>query len=329
MRGVYLFGGLLLLIILQACREDDSYKPYPPAKDSTGNIAVALAGRVGTVVGENLTTYVKSLNLFLFRENTTGDYVLYRNMLLDKSQLEALTENTMSTQPGFTVPREFVFDSVPLANYKIVGVGNVQDSLGNALPNVSLQGVTAGSTLNQVLVVVRSGEEASRLFWRSSDVVQVGATSETNLPVLSLYRKVAMFALTLEKIPSVVDRIDMDIEMVNSSFNMNGTFPGRTGSYVFVSNQYRQQVKDSITLTYVTLPTVAGDSSTFLTTFYLVNGPKQPITLPKYVLKPNTITKVTATIDPDQPGNIWKVNVNSLIDVDVEWNVDQEPPITI
>ena len=56
MRGVYLFGGLLLLIILQACREDDSYKPYPPAKDSTGNIAVALAGRVGTVVGENLTT---------------------------------------------------------------------------------------------------------------------------------------------------------------------------------------------------------------------------------------------------------------------------------
>ena len=60
-----------------------------------------------------------------------------------------------------------------------------------------------------------------------------------------------------------------------------------------------------------------------------VNGPKQPITLPKYVLKPNTITKVTATIDPDQPGNIWKVNVNSLIDVDVEWNVDQEPPITI
>ena len=117
MRGVYLFGGLLLLIILQACREDDSYKPYPPAKDSTGNIAVALAGRVGTVVGENLTTYVKSLNLFLFRENTTGDYVLYRNMLLDKSQLEALTENTMSTQPGFTVPREFVFDSVPLANY--------------------------------------------------------------------------------------------------------------------------------------------------------------------------------------------------------------------
>ena len=299
MRGVYLFGGLLLLIILQACREDDSYKPYPPAKDSTGNIAVALAGRVGTVVGENLTTYVKSLNLFLFRENTTGDYVLYRNMLLDKSQLEALTENTMSTQPGFTVPREFVFDSVPLANYKIVGVGNVQDSLGNALPNVSLQGVTAGSTLNQVLVVVRSGEEASRLFWGSSDVVQVGATSETNLPVLSLYRKVAMFALTLEKIPSVV------------------------------ANQYRQQVKDSITLTYVTLPTVAGDSSTFLTTFYLVNGPKQPITLPKYVLKPNTITKVTATIDPDQPGNIWKVNVNSLIDVDVEWNVDQEPPITI
>ena len=30
MKGVYLFGGLLLLTTLQACREDDSYKPYPP-----------------------------------------------------------------------------------------------------------------------------------------------------------------------------------------------------------------------------------------------------------------------------------------------------------
>lgn len=329
MRRVYLFGGLLLLTILQACREDDSYKPYAPEENSTGNIEVALTGRVGTVVGENLTTYVKSLNLFLFRENTTGDYVLYRDMLLDKSQLEALTENITGTQSGFTVPREIIFDSVPLANYKIVGVGNVQDSLGNALPNVSLQGVTTGNTLNQVLAVVKSGEEASRLFWGITDVVQVGATPATTLPVLSLYRKVAMFALTLEKVPSVVDRIDMDIEMVNSSFNMNGTFQEGAGNYVFASNQYQQQVKDSITLTYVTLPTVAGDSSTFLTTFYLVNGSKQPVTLPKYVLKPNTITKVTATIDPDQAGNTWKVNVGSLISVDVEWNVDQEPPITI
>lgn len=329
MKGVYLFLGILFLMILQACREDDSYKPYTPGGDSTGNIEVALTGRVGTVVGENLTTYVKSLNLLLFRENTTGDYALYRNMLLNKSQLEALTENAVHTQAGFTVPREVIFDSVPLANYKIVGVGNVQDSLGNSLPNVSLRGVATGNSLNQVLAVVASGEEASRLFWGITDVIRVGDIPATDPPVLSLFRKVAMFALTLEKIPSVVDRIDMDIEMVNSSFNMNGVFPDGTGSFALASHQYKQQVQDSITLTYVTLPTVQGDSSTFLTTFYLVNGPKQPVTLPKYVLKPNTITKVTATIDPDQAGNIWKVNVNSLISVDVEWNVDQEPPITI
>lgn len=47
------------------------------------------------------------------------------------------------------------------------------------------------------------------------------------------------------------------------------------------------------------LPTVEGDSTTILTTFYLSGGTKLPVTLPKYVFRPNTITKVTATIDPD------------------------------
>lgn len=328
MKRVWLYFSLLSLLGLNACREDDSYKSTDPEPGKTGKVELVLTGRVGTVVGEDLTTYIKSLHLFLFRENTAGDYVLFRNQVLNKAQLEALAENDGNTQAGFTVPREVIFDSVPIANYKIVGVGNVLDSLGNIQPNVSLQGVTTGSSLNQILAVVRSGDEASRLFWGITGMVQVGAT-ETNPPVLSLYRKVAMFALTLEKIPNVVNQIAMDIESVYGTFNMSGAYPGETGSYALVSYQYTQQVQDSITLAYVTLPTVAGDSSTFQTTFYLVDGPKQTVTLPKYVLKPNTITKVTATIDPDQAGDTWKVNVNSLINVEVEWNVDQEPPITI
>ena len=95
------------------------------------------------------------------------------------------------------------------------------------------------------------------------------------------------------------------------------------------NDAYTQQVQDSITLTYVTLPTVSGDSSSFQASFYLVGGPKQVVNLPKYILRPNTITKVTATIDTDQSGNLWKVDINTLITVDVEWSVEQEPPITI
>ena len=77
------------------------------------------------------------------------------------------------------------------------------------------------------------------------------------------------------------------------------------------------------------LPTVEGDSTTILATFYLSGGTKLPVVFPKYVFRSNTITKVTATINPDQSGNTWKVDVNSLITVDVEWNVDQEPSIII
>lgn len=328
MKRACLYVALLVMATLYACRDDESYKQNQPQPSAPRNIEFTLTGRVGTVVGSNLTEYVKALNLFLFRENQNGDYILYRNMTLNKDQLEALEERETATPAGFTVPRLVTFDTVPVDNYKIVGVGNVLDSLGNAQTNVSLEGVAIGDNLTDILAVVKDGDQASRLFWGITDVIEVGAMGGTE-PALSLFRKVSMFALTLEKIPNVVNRIDMEIENLYGKFNMAGDYISGTSSFVYTSNVYSQQVQDSITLTYVSLPTMEGDSSTFLTTFYLVDGPKQPVSLPKYLLKPNTITKVTATIDTDQPGNTWKVDILSLITVDVEWNVDQEPPITI
>lgn len=56
------------------------------------------------------------------------------------------------------------------------------------------------------------------------------------------------------------------------------------------------------------------------------------ITIPlqnTYVLKANTITKLTATIDADQSGGVWNVRLTLSISADVEWNVDQEPNIII
>lgn len=328
MKQTILWPFLFLAFVFSACREDDSYKPEKPEPSVPGKLSLALTTRVGSKIGDPLTAYVKSLNLLLFRESEAGNYVLYRSVSLNKAQLEALQDGAEEAEAGFTAVKEFTFDALPLDNYQIVGIGNVTDSTGAALPEVSLKGATAGSDMTQVLAEVADGNQASRLFWGKTDVVRAGAQGSAP-SVLRMSRKVSMFALTLEKIPDVVDRISMDITHTYGSFDMAGTYTPGSDIFVYANRSYSQQVKDSITLTYVTLPTVSGDSSSFQSSFYLVDGPKQVVGLPKYVLRPNTITKVTATIDTDQPGNLWKVDINTIITVDVEWNVDQEPPITI
>lgn len=323
-----IFLPLLIAFAFSACRNDDSYKPDEPDPTNVANIPLSLTTRVGTTVGDPLTQYVKSLHLLLFRENESGNYVLYRTTALNKTQLEALANNSGQVDAGFTNLKEFTFDSVPIANYQIVGIGNITDSTGNTLRDVSLQGAVVGNEMSQILAVVTDGSESSRLFLGTTGIVRAGAT-ESNPPVLKMYRKVAMFALTLDKIPDVVNQISMRIENTYGSFDMAGTYtPGRS-ILVDAIHSYSVPIADSITLSYITLPTVSGDRSSFLATFYLIDGPKQQVMLPEYILKPNTITKVTATIDTEQPGNIWKVNIGTIITVDVEWNVDQEPPITI
>lgn len=322
------YGVLCILLFSWGCREDDSYKGDTPHPDESGKLEFVLTGRVGAVVDGSLTDYVDAVNLFLFREGETGDFLLYRTLVLDKSQLRELAESEDDSQAGFTVSRVITFDSVPIARYRVVGLGNALDSVGNPRPHIALRGITLGNTMSQVLAAVLEGEQAPRLFWGMTDIVEVG-TDLSVPPVLQLFRKVAMFSLTLEKIPDVVNRIDMQIENTYGSFDMAGNYTPNSDITVFAFNEYTQNARDSITLNYVTLPTVEGDSTTFDLTFYLLDGGKPRVELPCYVLKPNTITKVTATIDTDEPGGIWKVNFETLISVNVEWNVDQEPPITI
>lgn len=331
MRNIYLYLLLLGGVIVGACHDDQSYKqdePEGPEPEGHADIRLALTGRVGSVVGDSLTEYVDALNLLLFRENAGGEYVLYRQRLLTKEQLNALADADENADAGFTAMKEVAFDTVPVGYYRIAGVGNVLDSVGGVQANASLRGAAVGASMTEVLAQVTDGSESPRLFWGMTEAIDAGGDAAV-LPVLRLYRKVSMFELTLLKIPDVVDRIDMMFEHTYSSFNMEGDFTRGSENWVYDTRGYEQQVQDSIRLNYVMLPTVAGDSTTIEATFYLSGGGKQPVTLPKYVLRPNTITKVTATIDPDQLGNAWKVNINSLITVNVEWNVDQEPPIII
>lgn len=112
---------------------------------------------------------------------------------------------------------------------------------------------------------------------------------------------------------------------------MTGNFLSDRVISVTQSNRY-EFTKDQSTLplALVTLPTVTGEQSAFTLLFYLDNG--QVITIPlqnTYVLKANTITKLTATIDADQSGGVWNVRLTLSISADVEWNVDQEPNIII
>ncbi len=327
MKKIYLCFILPAFLLLGACHDDDSYKQNIPGPQEPATISVMLTSRVGSVVGNSLSEYVGALNLLLFRANNAGDFILYRQKVLNQEQLRALSDSDQNTEAGFTVFKEISFDTVPVADYRIVGVGNVLDSLGNAQPSVSLQGATIGTSITNVLTSVRNGDEAPRLFWGMTETIHAG--SGETMPVLRLYRKISMFALTLLKIPDVVERIDMEFGNTYGSFNMEGDYTPGSAITVYDFRTYTQQVQDSILLDYTMLPTVEGDSTTILTTFYLSGGTKLPVTLPKYVFRPNTITKVTATIDPDQSGNTWKVNVNSLIMVNIEWNVDQEPPIII
>lgn len=328
MKKIYLYLLLLVFIVCESCRNDEGYKQNEVGPLEPQDIAVMLTGRIGSVVGDSLSEYVKALNLLLFRENNAGDYVLFRQRVLNKEQLMALADGDRSAEAGFTVFKEVVFDTVPVGYYRIVGLGNVLDSTGMQQSGVSLDGLAAGASMRSILVSIMAGEQSPRLFWGMTNRIQAGGAL-TELPVLRLYRKVSMFSLTLLKIPDVVNRIDMEFDHTYGSFNAEGGYTPDREIPVYGMNKYTQQQQDSITLNYVMLPTVEGDSTAILATFYLAEGGKQPVVLPKYVLAPNTITKVTATIDPDQAGETWKVNINSLITVNVEWNVDQEPPITI
>lgn len=328
MKKIGLIWGLILLAVCGSCRDDESYKDDQPEPGGTGRIELTLTGRIGTTIGDSLTDYVDALYLFLFRENPGGEYVLFRTMTFDKAELEALSLSEQATEPGFTGMQKITIDSVPLAHYKIVGLGNALDASGQPLQQVTLEGGVTGNKIEDVLAAITAYEQSPRLFWGITEDLAVGG-DETALPVLKMYRKVAMFSVTLLKIPDVVDRIDMEFGNTYGAFDMAGDFVPGSEIPVLGSTAYQQNVQDSITLNYVMLPTVTGDSTTIDATFYISENNKQNVVFPKYVLRPNTITKVTATIDTDQQGNRWKVEVSTLITVNVEWNIDQEPPITI
>lgn len=316
------------ILLLGGCHNDESYNNESPRPGETRSLQLALTSRIGTAVGDSLTKYVKSLNLLLFRENSDGKFVLYRSKLLTQNQLEALVDAGTGTDAGFTAYKELTFDSLPIAVYQVVGVGNIEDSTGAAQSAVLLSGAVPGNEMTQILASIQESYQSPRLFLGVSPTVQLGGAA-TEKPVLRLYRKVSMFSLVLKGIPNVVERINMDIFNTSSSFDMAGNYYGSDRFIVLATNNYTVQPGDSVNLVYVTLPTVAGGSTEFTASFFLLGGSKQVIDLPRYVLKPNTITKVTATIDVNQPGNIWKLDLSTLITVNVEWNVDQEPPITI
>lgn len=325
------WGFLFVLSFLSyaACHDDDSDSTGKPG-EGPGEIKLAVSGRIGTLTGESLTDYVKSLDVLLFRENANGIYLLTENATFNKAQLEDLLSGETESNAGFTVAKTVDFDNLPIGNYIVVGVGNMRDSTGALLENATLSDVNVGNTMDQVIASVTAGSVSPRLFFGQTERIILGSDMPAT-PRLTLYRKVAMFDLTLENVPAAVRRIDVEIENTYGAFNMTGAFLASPVISVSASDTYYfTEEQPVLPFTVILLPTVAGGQSSVNLNFYLENG--QVINIPlqnRYVFKPNTITKLTATIDANQSGGTWNIELTLSISADVEWNVDQEPGIII
>lgn len=321
---------LLLLMILMTlsfsrCSDDDSN--YVPKRDRS--LKLTLTGRVGTVVGDELTSYVKSLNVLVFILDRSGTYRLYEKLVLTEAQLKALENSTEDTPAGFTTKKSLTVDELPVGTYRIVGVGNMLEESGKAFENAALEGVTIGNTMDNIIANITDGAQSPRLFYGITSPVVLGAALE-EVPDLTLARKVSMFVLTLKDVPQVVTKIELETTNTYGSFNMTGEYLNNPVISVSDSNSFTfSTVQDSILMTSVSLPTIANNQSNFTLHFTLDNGQIITLGLPKYVLKENTITKLTAIINTEDSGGQWKMNLVFDLSVDVEWNVDQEPPIII
>lgn len=328
MQRIGLFLSMCFLMAFSACSHDNNHDDPLPAE--TGIINLSMSGRVGAVIGDELTSYVKSLDLLLFREGNDGVYTLLKTQTLTKEQLLSLKQGTDQENAGFTKIKQLTFDNLPIGTYQIVGVGNIRDSVGTPFDNAALTGVTVGNNQSQVIAAITNGSVSPRLFYGTTAPIVLGTATPVN-PSLTLYRKVAMFALTLEKVPAAVTQIIVEIKDTYGAFDMTGSFLSNNIITVLESNTYQfTKEQEQLPISLITLPTFPAKQSLITLTFYLDNGQvfKIPLTN-QYTLKSNTITKLTATIDADQSGGNWKVDLTIAISADVEWNVDQEPPIII
>lgn len=325
MNKVILCLVILAFGVFSGCR-DDRADNVSPNVVGNGVIDLGVTGRVGTIVDSDLPSYVKSLQFFLFRQNNDGTYGLFKNKAFTKEQLTALADNAENPGSGFTAFKEVVFDSLPVGTYRIAGLGNITDSLGGVLPNATLSGVAIGNTMAQIIARVTADSTAPRLFFGDTEALQVGQAQPAT-PQLRLFRKVSMFLLTIKNIPEAVTGITVQIGNTYNAFNMTGSFLDEEAGTSDHIRTFATPVTDSITLTTVTLPSANNTTSDFTLIFQLASGDQKVVTLPAYRLRENTITKLTATINVNS-GN-WEVDLQTLISADVEWNVDQEPPVII
>lgn len=328
MKRIFFLIIFLAPFLLGGCNEDESGTSPSPSDKRTGRMNLDVTGRVGTVIGAKLTDYVKSLDLLLFRKNDGGEYVLEKSVQMNKAVLLALSEIQQNPVAGFTQEKEVEFDSLLLGTYQIVGIGNIRDSLGNVVSSAVLNGVTPGNTMAEVIASIVNNSPSPRLFYGVTAPITVGESAVTPI-TLELYRKVSMFLLTVKELPDALNQIDLFVNNTYGAFNMTGAF--LSSNIITVTNRVTIPAtqRDSIVIGVVTLPTESGKSSAFSLDFKFSDSQVVTVDIPSYVLKENTITKLTATIDASQTGGRWTLDLLIGISANVEWNVDQEPPIII
>lgn len=326
------FSLIILTIIMgmanSCCSDDDDKETVIPAGNKS--IDLSITSRVGSVINDDLTKYVESLNLLTFRKNRQGTYVLYQTTVLTEAELDALSAGDGAVSPGFTAKKKVTIGKLPVGTYQVVGLANVLSETGAPLPNASLDGLTLGNTMEQVVASVKDGMEAPRFFFGVTDPVVLGAEM-TVTPTLTLNRKVSMFVLTLKDVPEVVKEIALETQNTYGAFDMTGQFHPTPVNDVSENSMYNfVGLQDSVMVASISLPTASSAvRSSFAVTFTLDNGQVITEALPQYTLQENTIIRVTATVNTEKPGEQWKIELTFDLMVNVEWNVDQEPPIEI
>lgn len=233
------FAILILTVIMgmaySCCSDDDDKETVIPAGNKS--IDLTLTSRVGTVINDELTDYVQSLNLLTFRRNRQGEYVLYQTTVLTKADLDALEAGDGTATPGYTAEKKVSIDKLPVGTYRVVGLANALSATGEVLPNAALNNVEIGNSMQAVTASVTDGKESPRFFFGMTDSVTLGEAM-TATPKLTLNRKVSMFVLTLKDVPVVVKEITLETQNTFGAFDMTGQFKSSPVNDVSESSTY-------------------------------------------------------------------------------------------
>lgn len=101
MKKFAFFLSLMVVLFFLACSDNDHDETTGKPGEGPGVINLAVTSRVGTHVGDDLTAYVKSLDLLLFQGKYDGIYLLRESDFLHKSAVGSFSRRNDGSRCWF------------------------------------------------------------------------------------------------------------------------------------------------------------------------------------------------------------------------------------